>query len=136
MRRRRPRPMPRGAEEIVARARALVGVRFRPQGRSRETGLDCVGLVAAAIGATRVPRDYALRSAPRARLLAALDLYGRRVEPPRPGDVLAMETGPGQLHLGVLSETGLIHGDAALRRVVERPGPVPWQLLGAWRMEG
>lgn len=124
------------AETIVARARALVGIRFRPQGRSPETGLDCVGLVAAAIGADDAPRDYALRSAPRERLVAALDARGRRVGTPRPGDVLAMQTGPSQLHLGIMSEVGLIHGDAGLRRVVERPGPVPWPLLDAWRMEG
>lgn len=125
-----------GAEAIVARARALIGVRFRPQGRSAEAGLDCVGLVAAAIEARDVPRDYALRSAPCARLGA--ELLGRglsRAEAPQPGDVLAMASGPGQLHLGILSDSGLIHGDAALRRVVERPGPLPWPLLGAWRME-
>ena len=28
---------------------------------------------------------------------------------------------------------GIIHADAMLRRVVERPGPVPWPVLGRWR---
>lgn len=121
---------------IVARARGLIGVRFRPQGRSPETGLDCVGLVAAAIGAKDAPRDYPMRSAPFERLEAELQARGLRpVEAPQPGDVLAMTSGPGQLHLGILSEIGLIHGDAALRRVVERPGPAPWPLRGIWRME-
>jgi lipoprotein Spr len=123
------------ADAAVARARALIGVRFRPQGRSPETGLDCIGLVAAAMGVPDVPRDYALRGASSERLAAGLIAAGLRpVAPARPGDVLAMTAGPGQLHIGIVSDGGLIHGDASLRRIVERPGPVPWPILGAWRM--
>jgi cell wall-associated NlpC family hydrolase len=123
------------AEAVVARARALIGVRFRPQGRSPQTGLDCVGLVAAALGVSGVPRDYALRGSSPERLAAGLIAAGlRSVAPALPGDVLAMTAGPGQLHLGILSDDGLIHGDASLGRIVERPGPIPWPILGAWRM--
>jgi hypothetical protein len=50
------------------------------------------------------------------------------------GDVLVMNAGPGQLHLGLWSGTGLIHGDAGLRRVVERPGAPPWPVTGLWRI--
>ena len=121
---------------MVARARALIGVRFRAQGRSAATGLDCVGLAAAAVGARDVPRDYALRGASPRRLAAGLASAGLRLtEAMRPGDLLAMLAGPGQLHLGIYSGTGLIHGDAGLRRVVERPGPPPWPVIGIWRME-
>jgi cell wall-associated NlpC family hydrolase len=120
--------------EIVARARALIGVRFRAQGRS-PAGLDCVGLVVQAIGASEVPRDYALRGTSAARLAAELEAAGlRRVDAMRPGDVLVMNAGPGQLHLGLWSGTGLIHGDAGLRRVVERPGPPLWPVTGIWRI--
>lgn len=120
--------------EIVARGRALIGVRFRAQGRSA-AGLDCVGLVAHAIGASDVPRDYALRGASPARLAAELEAAGlRRAGTIRPGDVLVMNAGPGQLHLGIWSGAGLIHGDAGLRRVVERPGPPPWPVTGIWRI--
>lgn len=127
--------MPGGGDLAVERARALIGVRFRPQGRSRETGLDCIGVAAAALGVSALPRDYALRGASRERLWAGLETAGLRpVSEARPGDVLVMETGPAQLHLGVVSDMGLIHGDAGLRRVVERPGPVPWPILGIWRI--
>lgn len=127
-------PMLRRGDIIVARARAMLGIRFRPQGRSRETGLDCVGLAAAAVGASDVPRDYALRGASLERLTAGFEAAGlKRVEQARRGDVLVMEAGPAQLHLGILSDDGLIHGDASLRRIVERPGLVPWPILSAWR---
>lgn len=128
--------MPPAGDLIVARARALIGVRFRPQGRSRETGLDCVGLVAEAVGAADVPRDYALRGSSPARLASGLAAAGLRpTDAARPGDVIAMQAGPGQLHLGIFSGTGLIHGDAGLRRVAERPGPPPWPICGIWRKE-
>jgi len=128
------RPMPRNGDLVVARARALIGTRFRPQGRSREGGLDCVGLVAEAVGAADVPRDYALRGSSPDRLAEGLAAVGlRRVEAARCGDVLAMEAGPGQLHLGIFSGSGLIHGDAGLRRVAERPGWPPWPICGIWR---
>lgn len=128
--------MPDAGDAIVARARALIGVRFRPQGRTREAGLDCIGLAAAAVGATAVPCDYRLRGSSPARLAAGLEAAGLRpVDSAQAGDVLAMEAGPAQLHLGVFSGGGLIHGDAGLRRVVERPGPPPWPVLGIWRKE-
>jgi cell wall-associated NlpC family hydrolase len=122
------------AEEVVAAARALLGARFRPQGRSRDTGLDCVGLVAAALAAENVPRDYALRGGSAARLAAELAKAGLRpAESARAGDVLAMRAGPAQLHLGIFTGAGLIHGDAGLRRVVERPGEIPWPVVSIWR---
>lgn len=121
-------------DDIVARARALIGTRFRPQGRSREEGLDCVGLVALAIGVHDVPRDYALRGQSVRRMAHELRTAGlSSVDSMAPGDVLVLSPGPAQLHLGILTGSGLVHGDAGLLRVVERPLPLPWPILGIWR---
>ena len=126
--------MRRSAEEIVAAGRALIGVRFRPQGRSAEIGLDCIGLVAAALGATAVPRDYALRGGSAVRLGEELAKAGLgQAESARAGDVLVLKAGAAQLHLGIFTGGGLIHGDAGLRRVVERPGEIPWPIMSIWR---
>jgi len=126
--------MSRRADLVVARARALTGVRFRPQGRSAETGLDCVGLVAAALGAGGVPADYALRGGSAAKLGDGLRAAGLRPAGiARAGDVLVLAAGPAQLHLGIFTGAGLIHADAGLRRIVERPGEAPWPVLGIWR---
>lgn len=126
--------MRRPADEIVARARALIGTRFRPQGRTRADGLDCIGLVALAVGVRTVPGDYALRGGSARRLAQELDAAGLdRVGEMRAGDVLALAPAAGQLHLGLFSGSGLIHADAGLRRVVERPLPLPWPVIGIWR---
>jgi hypothetical protein len=49
------------------------------------------------------------------------------------GDVLVLAPRRDQIHLGVFTGIGLVHADAGLRRVVERPLPLPWPILGIWR---
>jgi murein DD-endopeptidase / murein LD-carboxypeptidase len=122
------------AGEIAARARRCVGARFRPQGRVPAYGLDCVGLVAFALGARHVRADYSLRGGAVDAVERELAQAGLvRVAPQSEGDVLVMRAGPGQVHLGVATATGLVHADAGLRRVVERPGEAPWSILSIWR---
>lgn len=121
---------------IVARARACLGARFRPQGRSVVDGLDCIGLAGIALGIDGLPRDYVLRSAGGKRVRAFADAAGLRpiaADAAKAGDVLMVETGPGLIHLLVLTGAGFIHADAGLRRVVETPGRPRWPVLAAWR---
>ena len=128
-------PMRLPPDEVVARARALTGIRFRPQGRSVADGLDCIGLAALAIDAGPVPRDYALRGNGVERLEHELSAAGlTRVDNMAPGDLLVLAPRRDQLHLGIFTGTGLVHGDAALRKVVERPLPLPWPVFGIWRL--
>lgn len=124
---------------VAARARALVGTRFRPQGRCSEHGLDCLGLVAAAGGipAELVPSGYAMRSEVAEDMLSlTLDRRVRRIAgaDSREGDVLLVQAGPGQHHFLVLLKDGFVHSDARLGRVVETPGLVMWPVLAAWRI--
>lgn len=128
-------PAHRGA--IVAeRARTLVGARYRPQGRHRSDGLDCVGVAAAALAldCERLPALYALRGPGLAEIEAELSASALvQVSTPEAGDVLVFQTGPVQLHLGICTGSGFVHADAGLRRVVERPLPAPWPIAGVWR---
>lgn len=126
---------------VVARARTLLGVRFRPQGRSAEHGLDCIGvaIVATGIPEARVRRDYDLRSADVEGVhdnLLACGLLRIAPESAEAGDLLLVRSGPAQLHLALVTGLGYLHADARLRRVVEVPGPVPWPVLSAWRSQG
>lgn len=128
--------MSRRAEKIVARARDLVGVRFRPQGRVAATGLDCIGLAAAALRLEVPPAGYRLRGGSIEKLDEGLRAAGLRpVGEARAGDLLVLAVGAGQLHLAIFTGDGIVHADAGLRRIVERPGPAPWPLLGAWRLK-
>lgn len=119
---------------VVERARAAVGTRFRLHGRDPAEGLDCVGLAAWAIAVT-VPTGYRLRGGSIAHATAVAERLGLLpTAKTRPGDILLLASGPGQLHLAVRTDGGIVHADAVLRRVVERPGPLPWPVLAAWRV--
>jgi hypothetical protein len=105
----------------------------RLQGRDAD-GLDCVGLIAVAFGRHDVPRDYDLRTADEARWMAELDARLTRMSGPlQPGQVLLMQAGPAQLHLGLWTGHSLIHAHAGLRQIVETPGPPAWPILGQWQ---
>lgn len=132
--------MSAGARALAA-ARGAVGARFRLHGRAAETGLDCLGLAALALRAGGyagpVPIGYALRSGDAAGVRVAVAEAGL-VEAAEPcaGDLLLLAAGPGQLHFAIDSGNGIVHADAMLRRVVERPGVPPWPIVGRWRLAG
>jgi hypothetical protein len=122
--------------DYAARAQALVGTRFRAQGRG-EGGLDCVGVVLATfdIPASAVRCDYSLRGEHLPEVRAALDRFFRRVaiSQLRPGDVMLLKAGERQAHLAVGTAAGFVHAHAGIRRVVETPGDPAWPLLGVYR---
>lgn len=116
-------------------ARGAVGTRFRLHGRGSD-GLDCVGLAGLAYEVA-VPTGYPLRSNDLAAVEAVAAAAGlERATTASVGDLIALASGPGQLHLGVTTADGFVHADASLRRVVERPGAPPWPVLARWRREG
>lgn len=120
---------------VVAAARAALGAPFRLHGRDVATGLDCVGLTVVALG-RNAPTTYRLRTGDVAGTAAQLREAGLvEIAEAQPGDLLLCRSGPGQLHLAIRCEDGIIHADAIARRVVERPGPVPWPVLSCWRVE-
>jgi cell wall-associated NlpC family hydrolase len=130
--------MSKCGDDMAARARSLVGARFRPQGRDPARGLDCVGTAAAAAGVPpeRVRRDYAMRGESLAAIERELIAFGCRMVAPSticPGDVIVCEAGPAQWHLLIATATGYVHADAGLGLVVERPFPVRWPIAGVWR---
>ena len=123
----------------VKRARALIGVRFRAQGRDPLAGLDCVGAAAAAAGIPPevVRRDYAMQGESLGSIERDLAGLGCRKIPAgertEGGDVIVCRTAPAQHHLLIATGTGFVHADARLGLVVERPLPVPWPVRAVWR---
>ncbi len=126
---------------LVLAAEALVGTPFRLHGRDPASGLDCIGVFAAAMAgigrSITVPNGYTMRlrdlSAfrPLAPLLGLIEIAG----PALPSDVLMFAVGPVQFHLGIASQFGsLVHAHAGLRRVVLGPVGADWRPAGHWRL--
>lgn len=129
--------MPSDASSRVAAARALIGTPFRLQGRDSD-GVDCIGLIAMIHGLSEAaPRSYALRGTPSDRVMEGLDRHfiRRLAVALQVADILLLQPGLDQLHLGLWTGTGLVHAHAGLRRVVETPGLPAFPLLGIWYQE-
>lgn len=126
---------------LAEAAEAFVGAPFRLHGRNPATGLDCVGLAAAALSACGraaiEPRAYGLRNRTIAPLLqfAAANGLVETASPIEPGDIVLVRAGPGQHHV-LIAATGdrFVHAHAGLRRVVAQPGPLPWPVERRWRL--
>lgn len=130
------------ASHTLAEAAAqLIGAPFRLYGRDPETGLDCVGLVHAALRLCGHPGlrpfPYALHNRSVDAGVAALDAAGliRCAEPAQPGAILLTHPGPAQAHLLIVGAgPAFIHAHAGLRRVVATPGPLLWPVVRSWRL--
>jgi cell wall-associated NlpC family hydrolase len=127
---------------LALAAENLVGIPFRLHGRDPATGLDCVGVLAAAMAAigrsTGLPDDYALRMQDIARFTRRAAEFGfvSSEGPALPGDVLLFHVGPCQYHFAICGEGGsLVHAHAGLRRVVRSAALTDWSRIGHWRLE-
>ena len=130
------------AEAFALAAEGLAGTRFRLHGRDPATGIDCVGLVVAALAhiARTVPEPnglYALKNSAIDRALALPRLAGLIAVSgaAMPGDVVLVRVGPAQCHvLILLAGDRFVHAHAGLGRVVVTPGPLVWPIEGRWRL--
>jgi cell wall-associated NlpC family hydrolase len=136
-------------DAIVREARSWIGTPFHHQGRVKDVGVDCAGLiigVAHALGLSDF--DYTTYG----RAPTGDDLMGSLLrahcEPTadaKPGDVLLMRFDLEPQHVGFLSEGDLGAGEARIvhtymqaRKVVEHYIDEVWfaRVLGAYRLPG
>ena len=123
-------------------ARMLIGSRFSLGGSDPETGVDCFGLVVAALAKIGRPAPAAPARTMRGTSIDRfVDLAGQvglqKISgPPRIGDVLLLVPSCAQHHLAIqVNNHSVIHAHAGLRRVVQSPSPLPWPLIGQWRLD-
>jgi hypothetical protein len=129
------------AAALAQAARALVGTRFRLQGRDPATGLDCIGVLSASLQATgrlaALPCAYRMKTLRPANVDAWANACGLGpvLGDIDGGDVLLVQISPCQLHLLIaLGPGAFVHAHAGLRRVVRHDGAVPWPVLHHWRL--
>lgn len=128
-------------ETLAAEALGLVGTSFRLHGRDPASGLDCVGLVHAALAAAGrhpvSPRGYGFRNLAVEEWLphAARSGLAPAAGPVRSGDIQLIALGFAQHHLVIArGPDDVIHAHAGLRRVVCQPRDPAWRIIAAWRL--
>lgn len=130
-------------EQVAAAAREWLGTPWHHQGRVKGVGVDCAGVV---LG---VARDLGLSEfdmtgyghRPNSRELQELchsHMTPVPVAEARLGDVLLIEVDNQPQHLAIVSDVGMIHAFAPLRRVVEHRLDDAWtaRIVAAFRMPG
>ena len=126
---------------LAAAAEALVGTRFRLHGRDAATGLDCIGVLAAALATcgrpAALPNFYSLRmrAPPELGEIAQDAGFTPCTAAVLAGDVLLVRIGPCQFHLVLAADRDtFVHAHAGLMRVVRSALPGDWLVVRHWRL--
>lgn len=126
---------------LAEAALALEGTRFRLHGRHAETGLDCIGLLHAALAAIGrkpvLPNGYRLRSrvVPALAPIAVRNGFAAVTGRVTAGDVLSIGVGGCQHHMMIaIGGSGFVHAHAGIGRVALHLGALPGTLTGHWRL--
>lgn len=129
---------------MAREAQSWLGVKFCHMGRDRRRGVDCVGLLVQACRAVGVeieaPSSYPKRPTT-GFAMESMKRIARRIAPEeaRVGDLVHMAFAGQATHVGILTDQGVVHATAAMRRVVEHsikngiPGGV---IVGYYRLRG
>lgn len=127
--------------KLAAAALTLVGSPWRLHGRNPATGLDCIGLLGAALALigrpVQLPTGYPLRLSALTGWLPEPETLGFRIAAgsPEPGDVVLIQPGAAQIHLAIAGPVGgWVHAHAGLRRVVHQVQLPDGAMLGRWRL--
>ncbi|MGN7611889.1 NlpC/P60 family protein [Magnetococcales bacterium HHB-1] len=133
-------------DRIVTEARSYLGTRFRHQGRLKNIGVDCVGVIVGVAktlklanhdetGYARRPDGHHLRHVFTKHMIEiALDVV-------LPGDVLMFQFNGDPQHVGFVTQinpTYLIHAWAEMRKVTEHRLDSVWKkrIVAAFRFKG
>jgi cell wall-associated NlpC family hydrolase len=126
---------------LAREAEALVGSPFRLHGRDPATGLDCLGLLSAAMARAgrpiTLPTGYPLRIIQLGAWMPDPASCGLRPARGRfaPGDVVLLQPGSVQFHLAIADPNlGWVHAHAGLRKVVRDAALPSGVIIHHWRL--
>lgn len=130
-------------DQVIAKAREWVGVRFLHQGRSR-SGADCIGFIsalAAELGSMtlldNLPHNYA--RAPQKLLTDGLHSLSQQIQlTPAALLLIQFPFADYPSHAAVFTGVSIIHSNLMLGKVVEHSYGSPWikRTNSVWRIPG
>lgn len=127
--------------DIITEARTWIGTPFHHQGRVKGAGVDCIGLVigvAHALGLSdfdstnygRIPNPLVMGRGLRDNMI--------KVDTIEPGCVLWFAFQSAPMHVGIVTDTGLIHAYSLAGKVIETGLDPQWleRKRGCFRFPG
>lgn len=131
-------------EKIVAEARTWLGCPFHHQGRVKGAGVDCAGVVIGTADALGLLTDFEdkpyARSPSADQLRTTLKNYMDEipVNEAKSGDVLLFAFDREPQHVGFMTDIGILHAYAQVRKCVEHSLDETWvkRIRGAYRFKG
>lgn len=125
--------------DIVQEAKTWIGTPFKHQGRVKGLGVDCVGLIIGVAHAFKLT-DFDYRNYSHTpdgflmQQLLAEHLKIISIQEAKHGDIVLMRFEAQPQHLAILSDYGMIHAYAQVRRCVEHRMDQLWQsrIVGAY----
>jgi len=114
-------------QNIIAEARKYLGVKYEYRGRSA-AGLDCAGLLYVVFNALIEVgsdfQDYPLYPKS-AKVFANIRHYAQRIKKSDAGagDLVLMNFSGCSSHFGIITDTGVIHSDTDIGKVIEHALP-------------
>lgn len=122
-------------------ARHLAGSPFRLHGRDPGTGLDCIGVLAAALKDAGMPAPLPTGYSLRSRSIAGLEFiavqcgFGPVCGEMEAGDVILARPNACQFHLLIaLEQDSFVHAHAGIGRVILSAWPQDWRIASHFRL--
>lgn len=130
-------------QAFVDTARTCIGTPFRHQGRLKDAGLDCIGLVIWTMKTLGISDyDYTTYSMmPPADLMAQImseKLVIIALADACPGDLYRFDVGGEAIHVGIATDVGVLHAVQARDGIVEHRLDSSWtdRIVDTYRIPG
>lgn len=131
-------------EAIVAEARTWLNTPFHHQGRVKSVGVDCAGVIIGTADTLRLLSDFEDKpyakspSADQLRTTLKNYMIEIAVNEAKSGDVLLFAFDREPQHVAFLTDIGILHAYAQVRKCVEHSFDAVWKsrVRGAYRFKG
>ena len=108
--------------QIIKAARTWIDTPYHHQARIKGVGCDCIGLVIGVcweLGLIDFDIGNYDRTPDSTMMMELLDHHCTRTEDPSPGDLLVFRIRKNPQHVGILTDSGIIHAYQSVGKVVE-----------------
>lgn len=130
------------ADQVVSQAHTWLETPWHHQGRLKNVGVDCVGLIVGVCRDLNIPvEDYLEYGRFPDGYFLAKEFERQLIKKnsqPTPGDIMLFRISRMPQHCGICTPVGIIHAHQGVMKVVETSLPAHWgtHILGVYQLPG